>query len=320
MERVANWNDYARDITHMINTLRPQRPLVGVGHSFGGATLVNVSLSHPRLFTTLVLLDPVIARYSANVGNMALSPATASIYRRDLWPTRSEARQAFEKSPFYKGWDKRVLDAWVKHGLTPTDEENPDSEVTLTTSKHQEVFTFLRPSYTAYNPEGTEIVDPSATPDIQHIAEQVSEHERACYTFPFYRPEPTNTTGLLPHLRPSTLYVFGGTSMLSPLELREEKLKTTGVGVGGSGGAAKGRVKAVLAEDNGHLIPMEIPQFCAQHAADWIQQELQVWQAEEDEYVEWSRKSPEEKSTVSEDYKKHAGKPWKPLKKEKAKI
>ena len=302
----------------MINTLRPPRPLIGIGHSFGAASLVNVALAHPRLFTTLVLLDPVIARFTANQGDMANSPATMSIYRRDVWPSRAEAKQAFGKSPFYAAWDKRALDIWIQHGLRPTNEDSPDGEVTLVTSKHQEVFTFLRPSWPAYNADATEIVNPSLAPDLEPVIDKTDPSRPVNYTFPFYRPEPTTTTGRLPYLRPSTLYVFGGKSDLSPPVLQKEKMETTGTGVGGSGGSLKGRVKEVIGKDNGHLIPLESPLLCAENAAAWMQTELRLWREEEEEYEEWTRKSQEEKSTVSDDYKKYAGKPTRASKKKKS--
>ncbi|KAJ3519091.1 hypothetical protein NM208_g14268 [Fusarium decemcellulare] len=77
----------------------------------------------------------------------------------------------------------------------------------------------------------------------------------------------------------------------------------TGSGLGGSGGEAKGRVKKVVGEKNGHLIPMEDPRFCASAAAEWIKAEVEAWWAEERKYEEWTRKSSEEKTTLSDDFK-----------------
>ena len=57
-----SWNDHARDLLLMINQFRDKlpRPLVGIGHSMGAVTLVNLSLLHPRLLSALILIDPVI--------------------------------------------------------------------------------------------------------------------------------------------------------------------------------------------------------------------------------------------------------------------
>lgn len=108
---------------------------------------------HPRLLAGIILIDPVIdagptAEERGLEAPMEFSIAAASTYRRDLWPSREAAAEAFRKNPFYQRWDKRVLDLWLEHGLralptllypivtTPCQAEMP---VTLTTTKHQEV-------------------------------------------------------------------------------------------------------------------------------------------------------------------------------------
>lgn len=37
--RSASWFDHPRDLLHILNTLRPPRPIVGVGHSMGATEL-----------------------------------------------------------------------------------------------------------------------------------------------------------------------------------------------------------------------------------------------------------------------------------------
>jgi hypothetical protein len=60
------------------------------------------------------------------------------------------------------------------------------------------------------------------------------------------------------------------------------------------------------------MIPLEAPRFCAENAASWIKVWLDQWRTEQEEYSDWARKPQEEKATISEEYKKHAGKPAKP--------
>ncbi|KAF4463062.1 host-specific AK-toxin Akt2 [Fusarium albosuccineum] len=295
-----SWLDYARDILQMINTFRPPPPIMAMGHSFGGNALTNVALLHPRLLTSLVLLDPVISHFASTPETTGFGPAATSMYRREVWPSRAEAEASFSRSPFYKTWDPRVLQRWVDFGIRDVPGED---SVTLTTTKHQEVFTFLRPSWEAYDAQGKQLVRPELAPDLD-----ASLNDR-WPTYPVYRPEGPNTVTRLPHVRPSVLYVFGGQSNLSPPELQNEKMTLTGSGLGGSGGEAKGRVKKVVGEKNGHLIPMEDPRFCASAAAEWIKAEVEAWWAEERKYEEWTRKSNEEKTTLSDDFKRYVGKP-----------
>ncbi|PTD04480.1 Abhydrolase domain-containing protein mpaH [Fusarium culmorum] len=288
-----SWLDYARDILHMINTFRPPPPIMAMGHSFGANALTNVALLHPRIFTSLVLLDPVISHFASTPGASSAGPAAASMVRREVWPSRAEAAASFGRSAFYKTWDPRVLQRWIDFGIRNI----PGQEsVTLTTTKHQEIFTFLRPSWPAYDSQGKDIIHPEHTPDLD------TSLNRRWSTYPVYRPEGPNTVARLPNVRPSVLYVFGGKS-------NDEKMAITGTGVGGSGGEAQGRVKKVVGENNGHLVPMEDPRMCASAAADWIEAELKRWWVDERSYEEWSSKSKEDKTTVSDEFQKYIGKP-----------
>ncbi|UKZ76652.1 hypothetical protein TrVFT333_004360 [Trichoderma virens FT-333] len=82
-----NWLDYSRDILHLINTFRMPRPIIAMGHSFGANALTNVALMHPRLFTGMVMLDPVIARFTSP----SRSPAR---HKRTMGPRPSVLRAA----------------------------------------------------------------------------------------------------------------------------------------------------------------------------------------------------------------------------------
>lgn len=302
---LASWLDYSRDILQIINTFRMPPPLVGIGHSFGGTALTNVALLHPRLLSSLVLLDPVISRFASTPGVLSSGPAAMSIYRRDVWPSRAEAAASFKKSPFYQSWDPRALNLWLEYGLRRKNVEGAgeDGEVTLTTTKHQEVFTYLRPSWPAYDAQGKTLLHRDLVPDLN------DSFGGSNLTYPIYRPETVNTLVRLPNLRPGVLYVFGGKSDLSSPELRREKLELTGTGVGGSGGAKLGRVKEVLAEENGHLVPLEAPQLCAHAAADWLRTALDSWLKQEKEFEEWTRTPAADKVTIPEDFKAYVGKP-----------
>jgi pimeloyl-ACP methyl ester carboxylesterase len=301
--------DHGRDLLYMVNYFRAEMPLpiIGIGHSIGTVHIVNLSLMHPRLFTTVVLLDTVIQAYHADTGTGATSvslvpdqgrkPAQASTFRCDLWPSRSAAAEFFTKSGFYKSWDARVLARWLAYGLrdTPTTtypSSAPAGSVTLTTTKHQEVLTFLRPRYDfagAYDTAAR-----AAYPDMDVLLNP---------TLLFYRPEPSLAFARLPFLRPSALYIFGGVSYLSTPDLRREKLDQTGIGIGGSGGVKEGRVKGEVLDGIGHLVAMEAPGRCADMAAPWIGVELGRWRKELEGWREWTKKPQVEKVTVSEKWK-----------------
>ena len=265
---------------------------------------------HPRLFSSLILLDPIIQEpHPLRTGSAdSFRVARASTFRRDLWPSRGDAAASFRKSNFYQAWDPRVLERWLKYGLRdlPTalypqvqEESSKETPVTLTTSKHQEVFTFLRPNFDGRDSDGKPVVNRVTHPDV-NIAEK--------YHYPFYRPESGRTLQNLPFVRPSVLYVFGEHSEMQPPELRRAKMEATGIGVGGSGGAKEGRVREVILGGVGHLIAMDAPSHCADAVVPWIDQEMRRWREGEEEWKrDWNAKSRAGKTTVSEEWKRRIG-------------
>lgn len=261
---------------------------------------------HPRLFTTLVLLDPVIQSFSSAPPTSEESPTRMSTFRRDVWPSRTAATEGYTKSNFYQAWDPRVIERQIKYGLRdlPTaihpsyPAQGDDVPVTLSTTKHHEVFSFLRPNYEGSGHEGRP-VNRKKHPDV---------HPGLDTIYPFYRPEIPSIYFRLPEVRPSVLYVFGELSYMSSPEAIETKLAQTGSGVGGSGGIQDGKVKGVTLKNVGHLVAMEAVQECADAAAEWIDNEIRNWKAEEEEFRQkWVTKTLVEKQTVDEEWKKRIG-------------
>ncbi|EAW10659.1 putative toxin biosynthesis protein [Aspergillus clavatus NRRL 1] len=327
-----SWFDHPRDLLHLVNVKHKEmpRPIVGIGHSMGGAHLAQLCLMHPRLIHSLVLLDPVIQRQTTQLdplylvkGQHVIAKTTQlSTYRRDLWPSRKAAADGFKKNPFYQTWDPRVLDRWIKYGLRdlPTgiyplnESEAPkdgDRPVTLRTTLHQEVFTFSRPNYDG--PPGKDVpINRVTHPDLDptHMG-----------SFPFYRPEPSRIFAQIQHLRPSVLYVFGGKSDMCHPDMMADKMQNTGAGLGGSGGAAAGRVRDVYLEKYGHLLAQEAPIECGEATSQWLGKELQRWRNEERFFREqWSKKSKVEKMTIDKRWKEHVPAPVRPKKESKAKL
>ncbi|RAL01017.1 putative toxin biosynthesis protein [Aspergillus ibericus CBS 121593] len=323
-----SWFDHPRDLLHLINVKRKDmsRPIIGIGHSMGGAHLAQLCLMHPRLIHSLVLLDPVIQRESTQIDGyemalrrrqMIAKTTQLSTYRRDTWPSRKAAAEAFNRNPFYQAWDSRVLDRWIKYGLrelptaiyprdgSKTNEKSNDRPVTLRTTLHQEVFTFSRPNYDG--PPGKKIpVNRVTHPDLnpEHLG-----------SWPFYRPEPSRVFAMLPHLRPSVCYIFGGKSDMCLPDMMADKMAATGTGLGGSGGAPAGRVRDVYLAEFGHLLAQEAPTQCADAASKWLGAELERWRTEEREFWEqWSRKSKIEKVTIDPRWKEHVPAPERPKK------
>ena len=232
----------------------------------------------------------------ASIGPFA-DPGRASTFRRDIWPSLRAATTSFQRSPFYSRWDPRVLQLFLHYGLSPvptvlyplpapSSTTKPaaytDQAVTLTTPKHQEVFTFSRPHYTA-------AINPITHPDIDPTDTNT----------PSYRPEPVQVFTNLPFLRPSVLYIFGENSVLSTPDLQEAKMSRTGTGVGGSGGRDAGRVESRVLHGVGHLVPMEAVDRTADVIGEWTGSEMQRWRVVQDEWRhDWEGRSVDERRRI----------------------
>lgn len=281
-----SWFDHARDLLFFINQKQDNlpQPLFGIGHSMGASQLTALALLHPTLMQGLVLMDPVI-----QAANPSKPFALASTYRRDLWKSRAQAKESFLKSKFYQSWDSRVLDNWIEYGLRelPTEvypeiaQDSGDIPVTLTTAKHEEVYSFLRPLY-----NGQEGVAPEA--DLGNYFDLNPEDTEPDY--PFYRPECAVIFRKLPELRPPVTYIFGKESPLAGEERNEHKLSLTGSGVGGSGGRRHDKVTGTVL-DCTHFVPMEMPGAAASSAAEFVDREARRWWTATDEFQRrWQRR------------------------------
>ncbi|KIM43145.1 hypothetical protein M413DRAFT_26330 [Hebeloma cylindrosporum] len=130
------------------------RKLVALGHSYGGCTSSLAAAFYPSLFTSLILIDPVIISPNDRKGREGRGPdlASGALSRRDTWPSRAAALESFTKSPFFQAWDPAVLKIYHECGLYDTTDEQGNPIVKLKTSGMQEavVFAEVHTPYEAY--------------------------------------------------------------------------------------------------------------------------------------------------------------------------
>ena len=195
-----NYIDHSRDLLRMVNHFqdRMPRPIVGMAHSMGTAQLVQLALVHPRLFHSVALIEPILIQDWYPYGP---NPAVLTSHRPDLWPSRGMAEASFRKDPFFKTWHPRVLDNYLKYNLrdTPTALYPIAGSVTLTTTKHQEAWSYIRSNFSPQLGEHDPLQQ-LLSPDLD---------PKGTGTYVFSRPEVVLASNGLPHLRPSVLYLYG---------------------------------------------------------------------------------------------------------------
>ena len=219
-------------------------------------------MMHPRLLSTLVLIEPVMMDEISGTP----SPVLQSTVRRDIWETRVKAESYLGKA--FKSWEPRALDRLIEYGLreTPTALYNSkqiqilaSGSVTLKTTKHQEAWGYIQLNMDRQGDPGfNRLLLPDWDPTV--ALPRISNH-----------PEPLIAMKALPYLWSSVLYVFGSKSSLYTREEQEKKIKRTGIGAGGRGGAMEDMVKGHVLQGSGHLLIFEQPAETARVATDWVQ-------------------------------------------------
>ncbi|KAH7882978.1 Alpha/beta hydrolase family-domain-containing protein [Phlebopus sp. FC_14] len=144
---IFDWMDNARDIANFLLNYLPEqvspvplptrlerlpqptsnvrkeqgyhtRKVVVIAHSFGGCSAVRAALDFPKLFSSIILLDPVITQKETYQSDFVFGKVLGAFLRRQHWPSREEALRLLEKSPFFAAWHPDVLRLYVDHGLT----------------------------------------------------------------------------------------------------------------------------------------------------------------------------------------------------------
>lgn len=133
--RAFAWDRFVEDLVDVAVQLAAERGetsvALGLGHSFGGTSLLAASARRPGLFGRLVLVDPVTLPPAAGLDSRRLerssSLAEGARRRQQRFASREQARQRWAGRPLFARFDPRALDLYAVHGLR----ELPEGGVAL---------------------------------------------------------------------------------------------------------------------------------------------------------------------------------------------
>jgi len=118
------WPEFARDCAALAALLVAEAgaPLaLGIGHSFGGTSLLGAAAERPELFEQLLLIDPVTPPPPALRGPERAEHvkrlSDGARRRRDDWLSRSEARSWFLERSLFSSFTPAALDLYLLDGL-----------------------------------------------------------------------------------------------------------------------------------------------------------------------------------------------------------
>ena len=95
-------------------------PLIGVGHSMGGAAVVMAEIRSPGTFAELVLIEPII--FPPPYGEYEGPQTLLARKRRNYFASRQEARDNFVDKPPFSVWHPAALAGYLDCGLVDNDE------------------------------------------------------------------------------------------------------------------------------------------------------------------------------------------------------
>jgi pimeloyl-ACP methyl ester carboxylesterase len=116
---------YLRDETIAYIESHYSGPLIGVGHSLGGAVLFLAASKRPDLFRSLVILDSrLFAPWRARGLQLAklfgmvdrVTPARTTLRRRNVWSSVEEVRTYFEAKRLFANFDPECLEDYARYG------------------------------------------------------------------------------------------------------------------------------------------------------------------------------------------------------------
>ena len=118
------WDQYGLDALAAARHLYAQHnePIIGIGHSMGGASLLMAAHSEPHLFKALFVFEPIVfPPPDPDAGERPGSPLPAGARkRRSRFPSFEAAIENFAAKPPMAAFNAVAREAYVRHGFKPT--------------------------------------------------------------------------------------------------------------------------------------------------------------------------------------------------------
>jgi len=120
------WDQFAEDLVAVGEALAGQQggaPIgLGIGHSFGGTSMIGAAARRPALFTRLLLVDPVVPPPLPADFDIERVPHLRKLVegarkRRAHWPSRAAARAWCQERRFFAAWRPQAIELYLLDGM-----------------------------------------------------------------------------------------------------------------------------------------------------------------------------------------------------------
>lgn len=125
-----NWQSITEELIEELDK-KKTAPVIGMGHSLGGAITLFAALERPDLFKFIILLDtPVFAFHRAKLIQLFkkigraewITPGGRAKRRRSTWASFDEAIKYFKSKPLFRNFTEDCLNDYVRYGTQETEE------------------------------------------------------------------------------------------------------------------------------------------------------------------------------------------------------
>jgi pimeloyl-ACP methyl ester carboxylesterase len=130
------WQEFGADLAAVARALAKEhggRIALGLGHSFGGTSMLLAAAEEPALFERLVLVDPVLHEpraaesYDPARSARAYGLVERASRRRVVFPDRAAARESWRGKDMFADWDPRAFDLYLAEAMA----DRADGQVEL---------------------------------------------------------------------------------------------------------------------------------------------------------------------------------------------
>lgn len=134
-EWIVDWQTHGADAAAIAATLQNNGPVLGVGHSMGGAAMLMAALAQPQLFRGLIVYEPIVMPPEVSIpGNGGAADQSGGNFlaagarkRRSTFESFDAAIANYSAKPPINVFDPESLEAYVRAGFA----EGPDGHVHL---------------------------------------------------------------------------------------------------------------------------------------------------------------------------------------------
>lgn len=115
----ADWETHGADATTVAATLQHDGPVLGVGHSMGGAALLMAAIAEPHLFRGLIVYEPIVMPPDLEPGGGGGNfLAIGARKRRSTFASFDDAIANYISKPPLDVFDPECMQAYVRGGFT----------------------------------------------------------------------------------------------------------------------------------------------------------------------------------------------------------